>query len=241
MLLESNPIEGMVSPDIKLGNRNVLASRFLAGEGIEIGAASCPLSMPEAAKTTYVDIMDEHVMREKFSYLGPDDYIQPVDVIDNGELLEKFDDASLDYIVANHFLEHCENPIGTIDSHMNKLKPGGVAYYALPDKRYTFDKERPLTTLEHFIADFKEGPAARNIEHYREWGKFVANINEDDIETFAREQNAAGVNIHFHVWDARSFVPFLSVAQDLCTQRWNVEEFLPENENEFIVVLRRHR
>lgn len=241
MLLESNPIEGMVTPDIKLGNRNAIAERFLTGEGIEIGAANCPLGMPPAAKTTYVDIMNEHDMREKFTYIQPHEFIQPVDVIDHGEHLTSFADASLDYIVANHFLEHCENPIGTIDAHMNKLKPGGVAYYALPDKRYTFDKDRPLTTLEHLIADFKEGPAERNIEHYRDWARFVQHIGDENIEASAREQEARGDNIHFHVWDARSFVPFLSVAQDLCTQRWNVEEFLPENENEFIVVLRRAR
>ena len=62
-----------------------------------------------------------------------------MDVIDNGETLQTLPDARQDFVVANHFLEHCQDPIGTIVNHFRVLKPGGVLFMAVPDKRWSFD------------------------------------------------------------------------------------------------------
>ena len=35
----------------------------------------------------------------------------PVGCIDDGERLGKIADASQDFVIANHFLEHCQDPI----------------------------------------------------------------------------------------------------------------------------------
>jgi predicted SAM-dependent methyltransferase len=59
----------------------------------------------------------------------------PIDVIDNGETLSTVEDDSLDFIVANHFLEHCENPIGAIRNHLKKIKPGGDSFLHNPGKK----------------------------------------------------------------------------------------------------------
>ena len=37
------------------------------------------------------------------------------------------------------------------------LKPGGIVYAVVPDKRYTWDRERPDTPMEHMIEDFRNG------------------------------------------------------------------------------------
>ena len=92
-----------------------------------------------------------------------------VDIVDDGEKLAKIPAESQDFIIANHFLEHTEDPIGTIETHLGKLKPGGVLFYAVPDKRFTFDFRRPVTPIEHMVADFEEGPERSRAEHYREW------------------------------------------------------------------------
>ena len=44
--------------------------------------------------------------------------LTPVDVVDDGEKLLTIAEESQDFIVANHFLEHCENPIRTIETHL---------------------------------------------------------------------------------------------------------------------------
>ena len=94
-------------------------------------------------------------------------------MIDDGERLETFAEESVDFIVANHFMEHTQDPIRTIETHLSKLRPGGILFYAVPDKRYTFDFRRPRTTLEHLIADYERGPEASRWEHFLEWERTV--------------------------------------------------------------------
>ena len=125
-----------------LDARREFAERFLAGEGLEIGALHLPLRTPAGARVRYVDRMSVEDLRAEYAELE-DWKLTPVDVIDNGELLSTIPESSQDFIIANHFLEHCEDPIRTIETHLGKLRPGGVLFYAVPDKRYTFDSRRP--------------------------------------------------------------------------------------------------
>src|SRR4051812_31289684 len=93
--------------------RREFAERFLAGHGLEIGALHLPLATPSRAHVRYVDRMPVEELRSEYPELATWD-LTPVDVIDNGELLATVDEESQDFIVANHFLEHCEDPIRTI-------------------------------------------------------------------------------------------------------------------------------
>ena len=54
-------------------------------------------------------------------------------------MLSKFEKESLYFIEVNHMLEHCENPLGTINAHLQRLKVGGVCFHSIPDKRFSFD------------------------------------------------------------------------------------------------------
>jgi predicted SAM-dependent methyltransferase len=51
--------------------------------------------------------------RKLYPELKSRKFIEP-DIIDDGEKLSRIEDASQDFIIANHFLEHCEDPIGTV-------------------------------------------------------------------------------------------------------------------------------
>ncbi len=90
----------------------------------------------------------------------------PLDSIDDGETLSTISDDSLDFIIANHFLEHCENPIGTIRNHLKKVKTGGILLYVIPEKTYTFDKERTLTEFNHLIDDDVVGTEISRMPYY---------------------------------------------------------------------------
>ena len=94
---------------------------------------------------------------------------------------------SQDFIIANHFLEHTENPIGTIETHLGKLKPGGVLFYAVPDKRYTFDFRRPVTPIEHMVADYEQGPERSRQRALQRVGRLVI-----DEESARGRQRRAG-------------------------------------------------
>ena len=72
-------------------------------------------------------------------------------------------------MIANHFLEHCQNPFGAPE-YLARAGAGGILYIAVPDKRFTFDKDRPVTTIEHLLehADYR-GDVDRRA-HFEEWG-----------------------------------------------------------------------
>jgi ubiquinone/menaquinone biosynthesis C-methylase UbiE len=45
-------------------------------------------------------------------------------VVDDGARLASFADGSLDFVVANHMLEHAEDPIAALKHQLRVLKPG---------------------------------------------------------------------------------------------------------------------
>jgi SAM-dependent methyltransferase len=124
-----------------------------------------------------------------------------VDVIDDGAALRTVPDESQDFVIANHILEHVQNPIAAIQRHLEVLRPGGILWLGLPDKRLTFDRARPVTPLAHIYRDYREGPEWSFHEHVREWVELVEEKTGDDLERRRAALLAEGTpNIHYHVW-----------------------------------------
>ena len=191
-------------PPVLRDTRRELAAEFFRGRGIEIGALHLPMAMPAGVGVRYVDRMTVPELRAHYPELDGQD-LAPVDLVDDGELLATVEPESVDFIVANHFLEHCEDPIRTIETHLGKLRPGGVLFYAVPDKRYTFDFRRPRTLLSHVIADHEDGVQRSRHEHYLEWVWLVypeghQPPSEEAAQALASDLEARGYSIHFHVW-----------------------------------------
>jgi SAM-dependent methyltransferase len=229
-----------------LDARREFAERFLAGEGLEIGALHLPLETPRGAHVRYVDRMPVEDLRAEYAELEEWD-LTPVDVIDNGELLSTIPEGSQDFIVANHFLEHCEDPIRTIETHLGKLRPGGVLFYAVPDKRYTFDSRRPPTPLEHVVADHEQGAERSRAGHYDEWARLVVDSEapagaegaafEEWAARRARELEEDAYSIHMHVWTQAEFLELILHCRDRFEGAFDIEA-AARQAIEFIVVLR---
>jgi predicted SAM-dependent methyltransferase len=188
--------------------RSTLSSRYLQGSGIEIGALHQPMAIPAGCKVAYVDRMNVHDLRQQYPELVDKPLVE-VDVIDDGEKLLTFGASSQDFIIANHFLEHTQDPIGTIKRHLEVLRPGGIIYMAVPDKRETFDHKRPLTTLEHLYRDHDEGPAWSYMDHVREWVGLVGDVKGEAFHEVVREVVDMQYSIHFHVWTQNELLEFL--------------------------------
>jgi len=215
--------------------REDVAARFLSGRGLEIGALNFPLRLPRRASVEYVDRQPHAELIAEYGSMYPGSAIVAPDVIDDGEALGSFADATVDFVVANHMLEHTEDPLGTIKAHLRVIRPGGILFYALPDARATpIDRDRPRTTVEHLLRDHHEGPAWSRRDHYREWVRFAEGFHEEDIERRAAELEAQQANIHFHVWEPLTFAAFLAHV-DLPFGL----ELAQQNHAEFLVVLRR--
>ena len=218
------------------GRREELAIRYLRGAGIEIGALFLPLAMPRGTRVRYVDHAGEDELRARYArelQMHNRPLIVP-DVVDSGEELSSFADGSLDFVVANHMLEHVEDPIATLKTFLRVLRPGGVVFLTQPDARRTFDAPRPRTTTEHVLRDHEQGPRVSRRDHYAECARLVEGVPEDRVAARAAELELEGARIHFHVWELETFLDLLvhlDLEADLeCAQRI---------EDEFAIVLRR--
>jgi len=194
----------------KLPVRRALSLKWLHGNGIEIGALHNPLGIfPEHAHVTYVDRLDEHSLRQHYPELAHEPLV-PVGIIDDGEILDTVVSDSLDFVIANHVIEHTEDPIRALDAWFRVVRPGGVVYLGVPDKRYTFDRQRVNTPWIHLVADHQFGPEGTRRQHFEEWVRYVGHHTDPAaVEAQVSALMEQGYSIHYHVWDADSFSDFL--------------------------------
>ena len=118
-------------------------------------------------------------------------------------------DESVDFVIANHVLEHLEDPIAGLESLLRVIRPGGVLFLTLPDARHTFDAPRARTTVEHLLRDHEEGPESSRREHYEEWARVLEHYSDDEYETRVAEFAREGARHHFHVWELEDFLALL--------------------------------
>lgn len=170
--------------------------------------------VPPWAKVSYVDRMKVTDLLEQYPELRGKNLVS-VDIVDDGERLEQISNDSQDFVIANHFLEHCENPIFALENMLRVLRNGGIIFLALPDMRYSFDKDRPVTSLEHILRDYREGPNISRLEHYKEWVRFVDKITDVKKEALKVDQLLEkGYSIHFHAWTQREMLELVKNLQD---------------------------
>jgi SAM-dependent methyltransferase len=136
-------------------NKKILNSINKNGCGLEIG----PSHRPIAAKRDgfNVHILD-HLTKEKLIEIyqthGVDlEAIEEVDFVWNGESFSELTKVTkyYDWIIASHVIEHTPDLIGFLKDCDAILKDDGVISLVVPDKRYCFDRFRPLTGLSRII------------------------------------------------------------------------------------------
>ena len=188
-------------------NERIFTNVF-SGVGIEIGALNHPMVVQGDVNILYVDHLDTDGLRRHYPELSNIDIVNVDVVADVSNLDSAFSPNSLDFIVANQIVEHLEDPLGAIMQFHKILRVGGIVHLSVPDKRITFDRDRPRTFLAHLIQDRKEskGPQKelRLSQHYREWVEKVPKYFPEDrreyINSFEK-QWADHYAIHFHCWE----------------------------------------
>ena len=140
-------------------------------------------------------------------------------------------------MVANHVIEHTEDPITALINAFRVLRPGGILFLSVPDKRRTFDEERPLTSLAHLERDHREGPDWSRTEHFEEWARLVEH--EENPADRAQTLIDLDYSIHFHVWTTESFKAFLEHCQEKHPElSFEIAEFV-ENHHELVAILKK--
>jgi len=218
--------------------REFAARRYLRGDGIEVGGLNAPLPVYEGAKVKYVDRMPTDALRKAYPELQ-DQALVDVDIVDDGEKLGTIGDGSQDFVIANHMLEHTQDPIRTVENFLRVLKPNGILFMAIPDKRFTFDRNRAITPYEHIKRDYLEGPSWSERAHFEDW---VMQSPQTPAGQEARQRAAAlmekGTSIHFHVWTLAEMAEmFLRIRSELGFP-FEIESMIL-NGNEVVTILRK--
>lgn len=219
-------------------DRESIAKIYIKGKGIEIGALHKPLRMPQSVKVKYMDRMLIHGLKKEYPELSLKELVT-VDIVDDGQQLSKIKDSTQDFIIANQFLEHCQNPIGAIKNMLRVLKKNGVLYLSIPDKRYSFDLDRPITSIEHLLKDYQKGPDWSKREHFDDWLKYVKKIKDDtEVEQEILRFMRTNPPIHYHVWTQTELIELLVTLRKKLQFNFEVELFV-KNMGEVIVILRK--
>lgn len=217
--------------------RGYLAARYLSGGGLEIGALNHPTLIPPHCQVLYADRLTTNGLKEQYPEI-PANEIAEVNVVGNCERLDELPLplAKLDFIIANHFLEHCQDPIGTIDGFAKVLCPGGKILMAIPHRLRTFDLGRSPSDANHFLSDHRDGGASTKVAHYREWVTKVEHLSGPEIDVRVDLLMNADYSIHFHVWTPTEFLQFAELCSRVLSRNFHLLACL-DNDGEFIVVL----
>ncbi|MEO7425560.1 MAG: methyltransferase domain-containing protein [Fibrobacteria bacterium] len=148
-----------------------------------------------------------------------------------------FPDGREDFVIAAQFIEHCRNPVRALANMLRVVRNEGFILLTVPDKRFTFDRHRPITTHEHLLDECLNGTEHTLRDHYREFLRKDLEAGEA-LERGVDETMARDYSIHYHVWDSESFIKFLFFAKErfgLPFETWVTFR----NGEELIVVLRK--
>jgi SAM-dependent methyltransferase len=200
--------------------------RHLLGSGIEIGPGPYPFrELSPDVTVRFVDRWESAEHEALTSQPGPGaKYVEPDVIADfNTDRLGFFADASEDFVIASHVLEHLADPIGFIAEIHRVLRPGGVTLVLLPDRHRTEDRFRRPTPLDHLVAEFRAGVTEVSDDHLIEFmkdrGKSLRGSAEDRraaLETMRKK------SIHVHCWDAEEFLPVLLWGIEELGQQWEL-------------------
>lgn len=225
-------------PFLQSGPRHQFSWRYLQGQGIEIGALHNPLPLPKGAKVRFVDRMDSAGLRAHYPELANLNLVE-VDIVDDGEKLATIENESQNFVIANHFLEHAQNPLLTLENMLRVLKARGILFLTVPDKRFSFDADRPVTSLSHLLHDYQNGPETSISRHYEEWVTLVEKVDNPSARKVRVEQIQKELySIHFHVWTQMDLLQLIVALPDILGVKIEIEECV-RHDIENIIVIRK--
>jgi SAM-dependent methyltransferase len=113
---------------------------------------------------------------------------------------------SYDFLLASHVLEHIANPLKALHEWKRVVRSDGILILVIPHRDGTFDHLRPVTALDHIIADFRSNVTEADQTHLNEI-LALHDLNRDpgagSQEAFRERanRNVAYRSLHHHVFD----------------------------------------
>lgn len=123
--------------------------------GLEIGPSHNPMAPKrEGYCVEILDCLSQEGLIQKYETMGIDtSQIEPVDFLWSGESYADLTGKRkhYDWIIASHAIEHVPDLIQFLNDCDEVLKDDGVLSLVVPDKRYCFDRFRPITGIGKIV------------------------------------------------------------------------------------------
>ncbi|MCX5751955.1 MAG: methyltransferase domain-containing protein [Candidatus Saganbacteria bacterium] len=187
--------------DIRSKYYDTYASLFMGKDGLELGGPS-PIFLNRGAIPIYslaknVDTCNIKKVSPKVNFI--------CDAVD----LSIFSSDKYDFVISAHLIEHLSNPLKALEGWLRVLKNGGVILLVVPNKKGTFDRNRPVTKLDHLISDYQKNMAETDLTHLPEiltlydWTESFPNLGQLQKEIILELARTSGIcRMHHHVFDA---------------------------------------
>jgi SAM-dependent methyltransferase len=135
--------------------KRVLSNISKRGLGVEIGPSIDPIAPKrEGYRVHIIDHVDRQALIAKYIDDPVElDLIEEVDFVWRGESYLELTGRpkQYDWIIASHVIEHTPDLVAFLVDCDSILKDDGVLSLVIPDKRYVFDRFRPVTGLARVV------------------------------------------------------------------------------------------
>jgi SAM-dependent methyltransferase len=149
--------------------------------GLEIGPLASPIVEKDRGKVLYADHCSTDELRTKYAGQVPVNSICDIDCVWVGSLREAVGGITFDYVIASHVMEHIPNPVGWLLQVKEVLRPGGKLCLVIPDKRFTFDIGRPLSTVGEFVEASLINPTTPSIKQVFDNYTLARRVNKKTL------------------------------------------------------------
>jgi SAM-dependent methyltransferase len=234
--------------------------------GLEIGPLASPRIRKDEGDVRYVDHASTEELKQKYAQdlgmHGRLDQIVDVDyVIGKDQTISEAvaSEAPFDYVLAAHVIEHIPDPVGWMADVTRVLRPGGILSLVIPDKRYCFDINRPLTEISELVdANLRRLTQPSFRQAYEFWSKALLDMvdaravwagtadysltapqNVDDPDATAldgclrMQQSVEFVDVHCSVFTPDSFLELFEKLVRLRLLDYEIAAFSPTQVNTF--------
>lgn len=258
----TTPTVGRVTDQLSTDRRALLIGPLpvAGGRGLEFGPLDRPLVPRDGGDVSYVDHLGTDDLRAKYADHAhvATEGICEIDFVLGEQPLADLVGPGWDYVVASHVVEHVPDLVGWLQEMERVLVRDGLLALALPDKRRTFDVQRPLTRPSDLVAAHLGGhvaPTPRQVaEHHLfamrhgssiSWGRSVPwseldHVHDLDYVMDRARRAALGdyVDVHCWVFTPESFLANLSLLAEAGLTSFRPIAPPVELADEFLVHLR---
>jgi SAM-dependent methyltransferase len=134
----------------------------------------------------------------------------------DGANLDGLPDGVYDAVLSSHVIEHLADPLGGLAAWRRVTKPGGHLLMVAPHHEGTFDRRRPVTTLQHMIEDHAALRGEDDLTHLEE--TLLLHDHRRDVPQdraaweAERRDNLSSRVLHHHVFSTPSLLALLDHA-----------------------------